>query len=156
LLALFAVTQSRFGWIEALAGRNLPDPTLESLDWAALRSAPELAAHPAFVATTKWWEAGEVGVALGRDMPIFVFSDDPRGIAFLQDGAAFVGRDAVIVAERRRLEWIETELAPYFVRLDPPRVLTLGRGGRAELELVLVAAHGLTRAFPVPYRLGGR
>ena len=155
-LALFFVTQARFGWIEALAGRNLPDATLESLDWAALRTAPALNPRPAFVATTKWWEAGKVGVALGPDMPIFVFSDDPRGIAFLQNSADFLGRDAVIIAERRRLEAIETVLAPYFGRLDPPQAFSLGRGGRAEVELVLVPAHGLTRAFPVPYPLDRR
>ena len=155
-LAIAVVTQTREGWMEALAGRNLPDPTLESLDWADLRSAPALAGRPAFVATTKWWEAGKVGVALGPETPIFVFSDDPRVIAFLQEGAAFIGRDAVIIAERRRLDWIQTTLAPYFTRLDPPQAFSLGRGGRAEVELVLVPAHGLTRAFPVPYRLGGR
>jgi 4-amino-4-deoxy-L-arabinose transferase-like glycosyltransferase len=153
-LALLVVTQ-RFGWVEAVAGRNLPDPTLESLDWRDLRAAPALAAPHAFVATTKWWEGGKVGLALGPETPIFVFSDDPRGIAFLQDGAKFIGRDAVIIAERRRLGWIETTLAPYFKRMDPPQAFSLGRGGRAEVELVLVPAYGLTRAFPVPYPLGG-
>jgi 4-amino-4-deoxy-L-arabinose transferase-like glycosyltransferase len=156
IIAVLAVTQARLGWVQALAGRNLPDPTLESLDWSALRSVPALAGPPDFVATTKWWESGKVGVALGRETPIFVFSDDPRGIAFLNNSAKFVGRDAVIIAERRRLGWIESTLAPYFTSVDPPQTLSLGRGGRDEEELVLVPAHGLTRPFPVPYPLGGR
>jgi hypothetical protein len=155
-LAILVVTQTQFGWIEALAGRNLPDPTLEALDWADLRSAPAMAPLPAFVVTTKWWEAGKVGVALGPQTPIFVFSDDPRGVAFLRDSADFVGRDAVIIGEKRRLDWIEATLAPYFAHLDPPQVFSLGRRGRPEQQLVLVPAHGLTRSFPVPYPLGDR
>ncbi len=155
LAALF-VTQANFGWIEQLAGRPLPDPTLEALDWGPVRNAASLSPRPSFVATTKWWEAGEVGAALGPATPIFVFSGDPRGVAFLDDSADFVGRDGVIIAERRRLPEIERELAPYFERLDPPQFLTLGRGGLAEQELVLVPARRLTRAFPAPYPLGRR
>jgi hypothetical protein len=155
-LALLTVTQTRFGWIERIAGDPLPDPTLELLDWGLLRDAPGLNPRPAFVAATKWWEAGKVGVALGPDVPVFVFSDDPRGVAFLDRGEDFVGRDGVIVTERRRLADVEGPLAAYFTRLGPPEPLALGRGGLAEEELVIVPAYGLTHAFPVPYPLGRR
>jgi hypothetical protein len=155
-LAVIFVTQADFGWVERLAGRGLPDATLEALDWGAIRDAAALSPRPAFVATTKWWEAGKVGVALGPRMPIFVFSGDPRGIAFLDRSADFLGRDGIIIAEARRLPEIERDLAPYFERLDPPERLQLGRGGLAEQELILVPARRLTRAFPVPYPLGRR
>ena len=41
-LALVGVTQARWGWVERLAGRPLPDPTLELLDWGPLADAPAL------------------------------------------------------------------------------------------------------------------
>ena len=156
VLALVGVTQTRWGWVERIAGRPLPDPTLELLDWAPLADAPALSPRPAFVATTKWWEAGKVGVALGPETPIFVFSDDPRGVAFLDRGEDFIGRDGVFVAERRRLPYIQATLSAYFTRLGAPEPLTLGRGDLPEQELVIVPAYGLTRAFPVPYPLGRR
>ena len=156
VLAGFVVSQGRFGWIERLAGRPLPDPTLEVLDWGPIREAPALSPRPAFVATTKWWEAGKVGVALGPAVPIFVFSDDPRGIAFLDRGEDFVGRDAVIIAEQRRLPEITGALRSYFHDLGAPQSFPLGRGGLDEEELAIVPAYGLTRPFPVPYPLGPR
>ncbi len=156
VLAGFVVSQGRFGWIERLAGRPLPDPTLEVLDWGPIREAPALSPRPAFVATTKWWEAGKVGVALGPAVPIFVFSDDPRGIAFLDRGEDFVGRDAVIIAEQRRLPEITGVLRSYFHDLGAPQSFPLGRGGLDEEELAIVPAYGLTRPFPVPYPLGPR
>ena len=38
-------------------------------------------ASAAFVVATRWMDGGKVGLALGPDKPVFVFSDDPRGIA---------------------------------------------------------------------------
>ena len=97
-------------------------------------------------------DGGKIGLALGPDKPIFVFSDDPRGIAFLADSADFVGRDAAIVVAWDRREATEARLAPYFAGFDPPQQVTLQRGGRDEIALAVIPARGLTRAFPLPYR----
>jgi Dolichyl-phosphate-mannose-protein mannosyltransferase len=156
LLVLFTVTQQRFGWIERMAAKPLSDPTLESLAWTPIQQAQALNPRPAFVATTKWWEAGAAGVALGPDVPVFVFSNDPRGVAFLDNAEDFVGRDGVIIAEARRLPYIQSSLSGYFQSLGPPEPLNIGRGVIPELKLVLVPAHGLTHTFPVPYPLAGR
>jgi len=127
------------------------DPTLETLDWGALRAAPAIQSA-AFVVATKWMDGGKAGLALGPDKPIFVFSDDPRGVAFLADSADFIGRDATIVVGWDRREATEARLAPYFASFDAPQQVTLQRGGRDEIALAVIPARGLTRAFPLPYR----
>jgi len=152
-LAVLAVGQGATGFATRLIppGSRAVDPTLEMLDWGALRAAPAVQSA-AFVVATKWMDGGKVGLALGPDKPIFVFSDDPRGIAYLSDSADFVGRDAAIVVAWDRREATEARLAPYFASFDAPQMLTLQRGGRDEIALAVIPAHGLTRAFPLPYR----
>ncbi|MGA2492621.1 MAG: glycosyltransferase family 39 protein [Roseiarcus sp.] len=152
-LAVVVVGQAATGFATRLIplGSGAIDPTLETLDWSALRAAPAVQSA-AFVVATKWMDGGKVGLALGPDKPIFVFSDDPRGIAFLADSANFVGRDAAIVVAWDRREATEAGLAPYFAGFDPPQKVTLQRGGRDEIALAVIPARGLTRAFPLPYR----
>jgi 4-amino-4-deoxy-L-arabinose transferase-like glycosyltransferase len=152
-VAILVVSQAATGWATRLF--PLPpgavDPTLEMLDWSALRAAPALD-KPAYVIATKWVEAGKIALALGPETPVFVFSHDPRGFALLDDSARFVGQDGVIVIPQRRLDKELAELRPYFAGLDPPQTFVLRRGGRDEIALAVIPARGLTRAFPVPYR----
>jgi len=152
-LAIFVVGQAATGIATRLVplGSGAVDPTLEMLDWGALRDAPAIR-DAAFVVATKWMDGGKVGLALGPDKPVLVFSDDPRGIAFLSDSADFVGRDAAIVVAWERREAAAARLAPYFAGLDSPQPVTVQRGGRDEIALAIIPAHGLTRAFPLPYR----
>jgi hypothetical protein len=147
------VSQAATGWATRLVPlpHGAVDPTLEMLDWSALRAAP-LLDKPTYVIATKWVEAGKTGLALGPGTPVFVFSYDPRGFALLDDSARFVGQDGVIVVAQQRLDRALAELGPYFARLDPPQTFVLRRAGRDEISLALIPAHGLTRAFPVPYR----
>ena len=121
-LAVLVVGQAATGFATRFIplGSGAVDPTLETLDWGALRAAPAVQSA-AFVVATKWMDGGKVGLALGPDKPIFVFSDDPRGIAFLSDSADFVGRDAAIVVAWDRREATEARLAPYFAGFDPPQ-----------------------------------
>ncbi len=151
-IAVLVVSQAATGWLGRLVplGAGAVDPTLETLDWGALRAAPALQ-DAAFVVATKWMEGGKIALALGPRTPLFVFSDDPRGMAFLDDAARFVGRDGVVVVPESRLDRTLTQLRPYFSRFDPPQSFALRRAGRDEIALALVGAHGLTRAFPVPY-----
>ena len=152
-LAVLVVGAATTGFATRLIppGSGAVDPTRETLDWGALRAAPGVQ-NAAFVVATKWMDGGKVGLALGPDKPIFVFSDDPRGIAFLADSADFVGRDAAIVVAWGQRAAAETRLAPYFTAFDPPQPVTLQRGGRDEIALAVIPARGLTRAFPLPYR----
>ena len=152
-LAAGVVGQAATGFATRLIplGSIAADPTIETLDWGALRASPAVQSA-AFVVATRWMDGGKAGLALGPDKPIFVFSDDPRGIAFLADSADFVGRDAAIVVAWDRREATQSQLAPYFAGFDPPQQVTLRRGGRDEIALAVIPARGLTRAFPLPYR----
>ena len=152
-LAALVVGQATTGFATRLVplSAGAVDPTLETLGWGALREAPAVRAA-AFVVATKWMDGGKVGLALGPDKPVLVFSDDPRGIAFLSDSADFVRRDAAIVVAWDQREAAETRLAPYFAGFDAPQQLTLQRGGRDEIALAVIPARSLTRAFPLPFR----
>ncbi len=152
-LAVLVVGQAATGFATRLVplGSGAVDPTLETLDWGGLREAPAIRSA-AFVVATKWMDGGKIGLALGPDKPVLVFSDDPRGIAFLSDSADFVGRDAAIVVAWDRREAAEARLAPYFADFDAPQQVMLRRGGRDEIALAVIPARGLTRAFPLPYR----
>lgn len=153
-MATLVVSQIRTGWIERLG--LLPrarDPTSDVLSWAGLNSSPLLGAesNTAFVVASSWSEAGRIGLGLGPRLPVTVFSNDPRGIAFLTDLATFVGKDAVIVVQRGRETPYLDQYRPYFERLDAPQTFAIGRGGMHEIDFLLVPAHRLIRPFPLPY-----
>jgi hypothetical protein len=154
VVAALVVSQAVTGWATRVIG--LPpgavDPTLEMLDWRPLRAAAALQTPPAFVVATRWAEAGKLGLALGPRVPVLTFSGDPRGMAFLDDSARHIGEDGVVIVPERRLDETLASLRRYFVRFDPPQTVALRRGGKEEIALAVVAAHGLTRAFPLPYR----
>jgi hypothetical protein len=80
-----------------------------------------------------------------------VFSDDPRGFAFLDDPASFVGKDAIVIVAQKRLAESIAALAPYFASLGEPQSLSLGRDGLDEIDLALIPAQRLKRAYPLPY-----
>ena len=160
LLAVIVValaSQAATGWFtRAISSpRGTVDPTLEALGWDPLAASPLLGARegaaPAFVVSTKWSEGGKIALALGPRMPVIVYSADPRGMAFLDDSARFVGKDGVIIAPLSRLAAVVATFAPFFGDLGAPQTMTLGRAGQDEIDLALIPAHGLTRPFPVPY-----
>ena len=137
LLAAFAalvVWQAETGGISRLAGaaQKSGDPTLEAFAWTKLAAAPALQPRPDFVVTRKWWEAGKAGVALGPNLPIFVFSNDPRGVAFLDDSARFVGRNAVIIAPAAQAEETRAQLKGYFEVSIPRNSLRSAAAGRTK------------------------
>jgi hypothetical protein len=155
ILAL--VGQGRSGWLTQMI--HLPpgatDPTLQALSWRALARAPLIDGQgeppPAFVVATKWTEGGKIAIALGPHMPVMVFSGDPRGFAFLDDSARFVGKDAVIIVDAAAVPSVAPTFQPYFASLGAPQTIALGRDGADEIGLALIPAHGLTRPFPLPY-----
>jgi 4-amino-4-deoxy-L-arabinose transferase-like glycosyltransferase len=149
-IASLVVSQAATGWVTRLvpSRAGAVDPTLETLDWGALSDAP---ASVHFVVATKWTEAGKIALALGPRMPVLTFSADPRGMAYVDDSARYIGRDGLIVVPERRLAETLAALAPFFAGFEAPQTLTLRRGGGDVMTLALVPAHGLTRAFPLPY-----
>ena len=60
-------------------------------------------------------------MALGPSMPVIVYSDDPRGMAFLDDSTRFVGDDAVIIVPQRKLPAAVAQFKPFFASLGEPQ-----------------------------------
>ncbi len=152
-IAGFAILQMLTGWPGAIltARSHLTDPTLEGFEWRDLKKAPVFDQAPTFVISTEWSDAGKIALAFGPQVPIFVLSNDPRGWAFLDDSAKFVGRSGVIVTRATEAASTLAVVGPLFARLGEPQPYTLGRRGRPEIELALIPATGLTRRLPMPY-----
>ena len=157
VLAGFVVSQGRCGWIERLRGRALAGPDARGARLGRPSRSAGALAPPGFCGYDQ-----VVGGRQGRGrararVPIFVFSDDPRGIAFLDRGEDFVGRDAVIIV--RATPVAVTAGIAFLFRFDlgARRAFPSCAKGRSdEEELAIVPAYGLTRPFPVPYPLGPR
>jgi 4-amino-4-deoxy-L-arabinose transferase-like glycosyltransferase len=152
-IAGVAVVQASTGWplLALTAASRLPDPTLEAYEWRDLRKAGIFDKAQSFVISTKWSDAGKIALALGPRIPVFVLSNDPRGWAFVDDSASYIGQSGVIVAPAAELAFTLAAARPYFAALGEPQFCTLGRRGRAEIELALIPARGLTRRLPMPY-----
>jgi hypothetical protein len=158
-IAGVAVLQASTGWplLALTAGSNLSDPTLEAYGWRDLSKARIFDQAPSFVISMRWSDGGKIALALGPEIPVFVLSNDPRGWAFLDESESFVGRSGVIVARAAELESTLAIARTYFDALGQPQFYTLGRRGRAEIQLALIPASRLTRRLPMPYpRAAGR
>ena len=151
-LAAIVVVQASTGWpLRLLPLRPGADPTLEAFDWGELRDAAALQPAPAYVLSTHWSDAGKIALALGPDVPVFVMSDDPRGWAYVADGAGLLGRDGVLVARPAEVPSARAAAAPSVKETGDPQFCTLARNGAPAVALALIPVHGLTRRLPLPY-----
>ncbi len=130
---------------------GVADPTLETFNWRDLRSAPLLNPLPAFVLSTHWSDAGKIAIALGRSVPVFVISHDPRGWAYVADGGRLLGRDGVLVVRPADAALARAAAASVFKEIGETQSCTLVRNGAPAVELALIPVHGLTRRLPLPY-----
>ena len=137
-LALIFVSQARLGWATPWLGKA--DVTREALDWGALRDAFPANAPPAFAASVKWSDAGKIGVALGPNVPVLVFSDDPRGFAFQDAPPPLVGKDGILVVRADQEAAARAALTGKFTSLGAARLIAIGRTGAHEIPLVVIPA----------------
>jgi len=146
-------------WLLTNLGARLRDPAAWSYNWRGLEAAAVWRASspalPAFVAVDNWRAGGKAGVALGPEVPVCAFSQDPREFAFVCDTGALVGQDALIVTLKENTERSLRTLAPYFKRLGPSQEIAAGRGEGAERILTLTRGYALLRPYPSPYADGG-
>jgi Dolichyl-phosphate-mannose-protein mannosyltransferase len=146
LLCLIAVlaSQAATGWIERLdPAFATRDPTLDLLDWRSLRErVAGLGNTRRLIATVSWIDAGKADYALGGAVPVLCLSSDPRQFAYLRDARSYAGRDALIVADAGRADWLQ-RAAPYFQRIEPGEDVVVRRAGRAALTLHTAYGYGL-------------
>jgi Dolichyl-phosphate-mannose-protein mannosyltransferase len=152
-IAGVAVLDASTGWPWAIltARSSVADPMLEGFEWRDLRKAPIFEQAPSFVVAMKWSDAGKIALALGPKIPILVLSNDPRGWAYLDESATFVGHNGVIVTPAAEVASTIAVASPLFDNLGQPQLYALGRGGRPEIKLALIPATGLARGLPMPY-----
>ncbi len=136
-----------------------PQPKRDATEWSyAWRELKELPAWstsgvepPAFAVVNNWRAGGKVGVALGPEVPVCAFTDDPRGFAFECDSGALLGQDALIAVSNENAGAALTAIAPYFERLGPAYEVGEGRAGQTERLVTLVRGHKLLRPYETPY-----
>jgi len=134
LIALQTTTGVIGRLVPALAAH---DPTLDLLDWRALDDAAarwQLERRGLVLATVSWIDAGKSDYALGGRIPVLCLSRDPREFALLQPLREFIGRDALIVADADRKDWLSLA-APYFRQIEPAEDVVITRAGRPALTL---------------------
>lgn len=127
------------------------DPTAESIEWSAVRAElarrGQLGASRPLIVATQWNEAGKLDQVLGDRADVVVFSPDPREFG-LREGAAQVGRDALIVGRLEPLKRRLPALKGYFQSVSWAPPIAVGRDGHHEILIGVVEAHGLLRPYP--------
>ena len=96
------------------------------------------------------------GGALGPEVPVCAFTDDPRGFAFECDTSAFLGQDALIVVPKENAIPSLAAIAPYFERVGPTFEVGEGRGGRVERFVTVARGHKLLRPYETPYGINAK
>jgi len=156
LLLAVLVSHALTGWL----GRLTPwlfargDPTQDLISWDAVPERLSAWGQPApgvVVAGSRWGEAGKLALALGPAVEVTSVGEDPRGFRFVEPQEQLVGRDVLLLAERRaRAQEPMESYAPFFQRIEPLGSVLLRRGGKAELEVSVYLARGFRR--PIPQR----
>ncbi len=136
------------------------DATEWSYNWRWLKESPAWRVSgegaPAFVAVNNWRVGGKAGGAVGPEVPVCAFTDDPRGFAFECDTRAFLGQDALIVVPKENAEGFLAGIAPYFERIGPTYEVGEGRGGRVERFVTVARGYKLLRPYETPYGIDAR
>jgi 4-amino-4-deoxy-L-arabinose transferase-like glycosyltransferase len=130
------------------------DPTLEALQWGALRSELQrrgLLDKPGlFVISGSPIDMGKIDQALHDSMPMQVFGESKQ-YAFRIDPKTLLGRDALILGQRDRLIGIRRALAPYFASIEELPPFAFGRSGMDEVDVRILYGHDLQKPLPSPY-----
>ncbi len=130
------------------------DPTLEAFEWTPLRGELArrglLAQEGLFVVSGSWIDIGKIDLALHGELQTQVFGESKQ-YAFRYDPAIFLGRDALIIGRKDRMEGIERSLAPYFGSIEELPPFVFGRSGMQEVTVRILRARGLKKELPSPY-----
>jgi len=146
-----ALVEAATGWIGPAFPKQFKkgDPTAEAIEWTGLKDSltrQGLLRPGDFVVSVKWTEAGKIDEALKGAEPVYVFSNDPREFAFRGDPA--LGHDALIIGRPDAIKGHLADVSRYFQSTTPATPVAVGRGGRDEIDLVVIRAHDLLRPYP--------
>lgn len=139
----------------AIAGNR--DPTLECIDYRALRRALAdrrlLGRRDLFLFTDRWYLSGKVEWAIGGALPVLCFAPaDQRGWAVFAPSEPWVGSEGIFITTRPRTEsGARLAYGDYCSSLEPLPPVVVSRGGRPEITLYLYRCERLLRPYPRPY-----
>jgi len=141
-----AAAQAATGWASRLVPELLDnDPTLDVFDWRDLKptlASRGLLAPGTIVARPSWIDAGKLNYALGDEFLVLCVSRDPRGFAYLQDERRVAGRDAIVVANATRSDWL-AKVKDRFERVESLDDVILTRAGQPVVTLRIARGVGL-------------
>jgi 4-amino-4-deoxy-L-arabinose transferase-like glycosyltransferase len=141
LLAAFLV-QFEFGALipkTLVADNPAIDPTVDLIDWTALRTAlgeRGLLPPGAAVASPHWLYAGKTSYALGPEVPVVCICSEPQQFAFRGDQQQWAGRDLVVVVPSNASR-LWSNAAQYFDTLEPLSAVAITRNGATVMTLEL-------------------
>jgi len=129
------------------------DPTLDFVEWAPLRDElirRGLLDRPGlFVVSGNPSDIGAIAQALGDALPMQVFGD-AKQFAFRVAPGVLVGRDALIMGRRDRMDGVAEGLAPYFESIEALAPFAFGRSGMKEIDVPIYYGHVLKKPLPLP------
>jgi len=130
------------------------DPTLEALEWTPLRKELQkrglLDHRGLFVISASPIDIGKIDQALEDSMPMVVFGESKQ-YAFRYRPDSLLGRDALIMGDRRRMANVARGLAPYFASIEELPPFVFGRSGMKEIEVQIFFGRDLRKPLPSPY-----
>jgi hypothetical protein len=151
-------------WMVSLGGSKT-DPTVQGIDYDDIKArfAKEgwLQNKKVFTGSTRWWLTGKVDWALRGQVPIIVFDEDPRNLAFLVDPNTLVGYDAVIMGQGHQAS-IDNNVKPFFDNVKQLPDIIIRRKGVDELHLEVYYCKNFHvskqphEEFPLYHQLTGR
>ncbi len=138
------------------------DGSTELIDTSQLQrqlaSTPELRAaldEVGFVFTNEYYLGGYFAMAIHPiiDLPVTVFSQDPRGFAFWFNPQDWVGQDALYFTLDRfaQTNEIVDRYRPLFDSIEPLGTVPLRRGGEVTETIHVYRANRLRQAYEYPY-----
>jgi len=144
-LVLLVLIQTLTGIIPL---RPAADPTLDLVDWRAIRPAIQ----GQLIAAPSWIQAGKAAYALGPQTEVLCLSPAPHQYLYRTDQTKYVGQDAVLVIRKSlRGDPSLDRYRPYFTSITPLGPVTITRlNGRPALTVDLFLAHDLRQPFPTP------
>jgi hypothetical protein len=159
-LAALAVSHTATGFGRKLfpAAFARGDPTLEAVEWTALRdelkSRGYLDRKDMLIVSPHWIDAGRIDQALDGALPVIVFggASEPKHFDFRYDPKSFLGRDALIIG-RDISAGDEAQLRQFFASLEEMPSFSFGRSGMQEIRLRILLAKKLRIPFR-PYYAG--
>jgi len=144
------------GWAARLVPASMArnDPTLDLLDWneaaIVIQERHLLAGNTKAVAGTRWFEAGKLNYALGRQVPVLCLCANPQQFRFLHNSTDYAGQDVLVIGASRGLR--NEAVARWFGRVEPLAPIVLHRTGTAAMELSLFRGIGFRPEVAPPAR----